>query len=219
VRHAGLGRLWISAVAGGSPVGLLKGGADQGIPGSWSPDDSRFVYYDLRGGAASLNVVRTTGEESPEILVPRANGVAGVGNLAVPQWSPANDWILYYNAGYKLISPDGKRTRTVMAPADAYVFSQDGTMLYGVRGITGQVQFFSVRVDEDKERNIGWLGLAYFPVRDDLLLSELSPTLRLSMTPDGKSVTFAIGRSSSALWLMEGLIAPKRSLLSRLRLW
>lgn len=48
---------------------------------------------------------------------------------------------------------------------------------------------------------IGSLGPEYLPI------TSLTPALRLSLTPDGKSITYSTARSTSNLWLMEGLDA------------
>ena len=48
------------------------------------------------------------------------------------------------------------------------------------------------------EKTIGSLGSEYGPD------SPLSPTLRLSLSPGGKSLTYGTGKHTSNLWLMEG---------------
>jgi hypothetical protein len=48
-------------------------------------------------------------------------------------------------------------------------------------------------------KTIGSLGRQYLPS------AELSPALRLSLAPDGKSVTYSTVKSTSNLWLAEGL--------------
>ena len=51
------------------------------------------------------------------------------------------------------------------------------------------------------QKTIGSLGREYLPV------SSLSPALRLSLAPGGKSVTYSTVKSTSNLWLAEGLSA------------
>ena len=102
-------QLWISAVAGGAPVRLLKSSADFAHAGSWSPDGNWFVYWhSTQGGKLSLNKVKTTGQAEPEVVKADVN----IGGW-VPVWSPSGEWILYPDGGVKLISPDGKTTREV----------------------------------------------------------------------------------------------------------
>ena len=49
------------------------------------------------------------------------------------------------------------------------------------------------------EKTIGSLGHEYLPA------SPLAPALRLTLIPDGKSLTYSTVKSTSDLWLMEGL--------------
>jgi Tol biopolymer transport system component len=99
-------QLWMSAVAGGSPVQLVKGGTGATFGGSWSPDGNWYVYWN-RGVPASLNKVKTTGQGLPEVLKAdlKARGTW------LPVWSPSGEWILHEDGGLKLTSPDGRTTR------------------------------------------------------------------------------------------------------------
>ena len=167
-------------------------------PGSWSPDGNWYVYLHFLDGRESLNKVKTTGGAEPEVL--KAD-VKRSGPW-VPVWSPANDWILYGDAGVKLISPDGKTTRDVSpTSATAYAFSADGRTIYGLRQpvALGRVELFSVGVGGGPEKTIGSLAPEYLP------RVSLDPSLRLSLTPDGKSLTYSISRTTSNLWLADGL--------------
>ena len=38
-------------------------------------------------------------------------------------------------------------------------------------------------------------------------MTQQTPALRLSLTPDGKSITFSTSKNTSNLWLIEGLDA------------
>ena len=137
--------------------------------------------------------MKTTGGAEPEVLK------ADVKSSWVPLWSPANDWILY---GAKLISPDGQATRDLSTTAAvAYAFSADGRMVYGLRqpAAFGRLELFSMSVAGGPERTIGSLAREYFPS------AGFSPSLRLSLTPDGRSLTYGTLRSTSNLWLMDGL--------------
>jgi hypothetical protein len=46
--------------------------------------------------------------------------------------------------------------------------------------------------------------------------SDLNPGIRFSLTPDGKSITYAAAGFESTLWLLEGFGQP--GLFSRLKL-
>jgi Tol biopolymer transport system component len=198
-------QLWMSAASGGSPVPLVKSDpAGTHFAASWSPDGNWFVYWHYTPeGGTSLNKVKTTGQADPEVLKAEVNR-----DLPwVPVWSPSNDWILHYDDGVKLISPDGKTTRDVSATsATAYAFSADGKTIYGIRKAAAgdHLELFSVSVTGGNEKVIGSLALEYLPI------SGLNPGVRLSLTPDGKSITYSIVKSSSNLWLMDGLDAVPR---------
>lgn len=198
-RAAGGARLWMSAVAGGSPVRLAKGDPEAEFPGSWSPDGNWYVYTEIKGGRASLNKVKTTGQAQPEVL--KAD-LKQAGSW-VPMWSPAGDWILYADGGVKLISPDGKTIRDLAAKsAIAYAFSTDGKTLYGIRQVAPDrpgLELFSMSVAGGTEKIIGSLGPEYRPA------SPLSPALRLTLTPDGRSIAYSTAKYTDNLWLMDGL--------------
>ncbi len=119
-----------------------------------------------------------------------------------PLWSPTNDWILFGHEGVKLISPDGKTLRDVSpTSALAYAFSANGQTIYGIRqpAALGRLELFSMSVSGGSEKTIGSLAPDYLPS------VGWAPSLRLSLTPDGKSLTYSINRTSSNLWLMDGL--------------
>jgi Tol biopolymer transport system component len=189
--------LWMSAVSGGPPVRLVKGAGTDDV-GSWSPDGNWYVYRHQEEGRESLIKVKTTGGAEPQVLkadVKRSGAWA-------PGWSPANDWILFGDNGVKLISPDGKTTREVSpTSALAYAFSADGRTIYGLRQpvFSGRVDLFSMAVTGGSEKAIGFLARDYVPAASN------NPALRLSLAPDGKSLTYSIARSTTSLWLMDGL--------------
>jgi hypothetical protein len=191
----------MSAVAGGAPVRLVKASIDADFAGSWSPDGNWFVYWHLtQAGKLSLNKVKTTGQAEPEVLKADVKRSADW----VPVWSPSGEWILYNDGGVKLVSPDGKATRDVSATsASAYAFSADGQTLYGIRKVAAgdHAELFSMRVAGGTEKTIGSLRQEYLPV------SERNPAVRLSLAPDGKSVTCSTVKVTSNLWLAEGLDA------------
>ena len=199
VERHGPGQLWMSALAGGPPVRLVKSSADTDFAGSWSPDGNWFVYWhSTQAGKRSLNKVKTTGQAEPEVV--KAD-VKRSGDR-VPVWSPSGEWILYGDEGVKLISPDGKTTREVSSmSALAYAFSTDGKTIYGIREVAGgdRLNLFSMSVAGGAEKTIGSLGSEYYPA------NNLHPALRLSLSPDGKSLTYSTEKRTSNLWLMEGL--------------
>ena len=90
-------------------------------------------------------------------------------------------------------------------------FSADSRLLYGMRE-EGEHEFlFSVDVGDGKEKIVGDAGKRNGP------RSSLSPTLRLSLAPDGKSFTYCTLAIKQNLWMLEGFTNP-RGLLARLGL-
>ena len=199
-------KMWISSVAGGAPVRLTKDDTEQPFSGSWSPDGNWFVYIAAHGEKASLKKVKTSGQAQPEELKADV-GKRGVDVPAAPVWSPAGDWILYGDAGAKLISPDGKTERDLKFTGNVFcTFSLNGALLYCgrfERGVAGGLQVFSATLDGKGERMIGSVGSEFTPS------NSFNPSLRLSLTPDGKSVTYSVVKTSSNLWLVDGLPAAK----------
>jgi serine/threonine protein kinase/Tol biopolymer transport system component len=205
LERGGTGLLWMSAVAGGSPVQVVKGNAERERAGSWSPDGKWLVYvHESHDGRSSLNKVKTTGQADPEVL--KAN--IKFAKPWLPVWSPADDWILYEDEGVNLISPDGKTTRRLSSTsAVAYTFSADGRTIYGIRPAADRLDLFSMSVAGGTERTIGSFGREHLPA------TLGGPATRLSLTADGKSITFSTNKRSSNLWLVElnGVTPPSRT--------
>ncbi len=176
---------------------LVKGSAERERAGSWSPDGKWFVYIHYEGDRSSLNKVKTTGQAEAEVLKADIKPVGAW----LPLWSPSDDWILYADGGVKLISPDGKTTRHLSSTtAVAYAFSADGQTIYGIRhAAADRLELFSVSVAGGTEKTIGSFGREHLPV------TLGGPATRLSLAPDGKSLTFSTSRNTSNLWLIEGL--------------
>lgn len=197
-------RLWISAVAGGTPIRVTHDEERAAeFAGTWSPDAAWFTYYGVRDGKADLMKVRTGGEAAPVLLKGGLNE-----SRDVPEWSPAGEWILFSNS---LISPDGKNERSLGQYGSAYfTFSKDGKLLYGLRPEKNAQVLFSVDIATGAEHVIGSGNT--FPPR-----SNLSPSIHLSLAPDGKSFIYGTGVIRNSFWILEGFKAPD-SLAARLGL-
>ncbi len=204
IERGGLARLWISAVAGGAPIRAARDDDRVGdFAGTWSPDGAWFVYYGVRGDKQEVMKVQTTGEGVPVLL---KAGVAETGD--VPTWSPSGEWIQFANS---LISSDGKTERSLPQRGQAYyAFSKDGKLLYGLRAENGKQLLFSIDIASGVERAIGSANT--FEPR-----SPFSPSIRLSVAPDGKSLTYGTGVIRNSLWILEGFNPPD-GLAARLRL-
>ena len=100
-------RIWLSTLAGGTPVPLTTGDSYQDGP-TWSPDGEWVAYINGSKNAAwSLNKIRV-GAASPIVMM------TGISPFARPQWSPDGRWILCQTPdGLKLVPPDGGDARTI----------------------------------------------------------------------------------------------------------
>ena len=69
IDHAGVTRLWISSLSGGTPIRLTNAESGFEFGGTWSPDGSHFVYLQANGGGkASLMIVRPSGDAKSILL-------------------------------------------------------------------------------------------------------------------------------------------------------
>jgi eukaryotic-like serine/threonine-protein kinase len=198
---------WISSVSGGPPVRLTNTVDAVERGGSWSPDGKQVVYWQYKGARTAIMIAKTSGEAAPVMLHER------VGN-PLPEWSPDGQWISYLDlttgGGWTLISPDGKTLRAYGEPKAVQVtFSADSRRLYGIRVDDGRNTLFSLDIATKELKNIGDVGKDFTPA------SYSNPGIRLSLSPDGKSIVFPALRRSSSLWMLEGFDPP--GLLARLR--
>jgi hypothetical protein len=124
----------------------------------------------------------------------------------VPAWSPTGEWIV---AGDALISPDGQTVRPLgHRQTDAYAFSANGKLLYGLRSAADRVVLFSLDIASGAEKIIGDAGREFSPA------SNLHPAIRFSLAPDGRSIVYGAGQFKTNLWMLDGFV-PKTSLLAR----
>jgi Tol biopolymer transport system component len=197
---------WISSVSGGPPVRLTNARNTVERIGSWSPDGGSIVYWDARDGAASVMIVKTTGEATPVVLRHR------VGD-PLPEWSPDGQWIKFQDlppALWSLISPDGKTLRVYGQPNTVQMtFSADSKKLYGIRVEGDRNILYSLDIATKEEKIVGDISKDFTPG------SYSNPGIRLSLSPDGKSILYPALRRSSSLWMLEGFEPP--NLLDSLR--
>ena len=194
-RNVGALHLWMSSVASRAMVRLTNDSALEG-PGAWSPDGNWFVYGRLMNGKEQLVKVKTTGQAAPVVVQ------ADIKVFTVPAWSPTGEWIAY---GDNLISPDGATKRSIGDhQTPYYMFSSDGKLLYGLRAEQDKELLFSFDIATGAEKVLGDLGREFRPG------NNVSPSIRFSMAPDGKSFVYSSGNFKRNLWMLEGF-APERS--------
>ena len=108
------------------------------------------------------------------------------------------------------MSPDGKTTRSLGdRKTPHFAFSSDGKLLYGLRSEKARQLLFSVDVATGAEKIVGETAGDFPPG------SNLSPSIRFSLAPDGKSFVYGSGKFTTNLWMLEGFGA-KQGLLQRL---
>jgi serine/threonine protein kinase/Tol biopolymer transport system component len=190
-------KLWEASVAGGAPVPLVDASdPDTEFAGDWSPDGNRFVYMALEGGTAKLKIVRTSGGAKPQLLAEHIDD-------AVPSWSPDGQWIFYRDdeGVDHLISPDGTRHRD-LGKFDTYSmgWARDSKTLYGIREDDGKYFAFSLDVASDpaKLHDIRQIDASQQPS------SNLNPSIRFTLTPDGKSFVYAMRKREVSIWMLTG---------------
>jgi Tol biopolymer transport system component/predicted Ser/Thr protein kinase len=188
---------WISSLGGGPPVRLTNTRDSVERGGSWSPDGSRIVYWQYHDGRPSLMIARTTGEATPALL-------REINGNTLPDWSPDGQWIAFLDrVGLNVISPDGTTIRSFEAPDTAQVtFSRDSKLLYGIRVGPTRCILFSIDIATKQTKTIGEFA------RDFVPSSYSNPGIRLSLSPDGKSILFPAQRSATGLWMLEGFTRP-----------
>jgi Tol biopolymer transport system component len=198
----GVTRLWITSLAGGTPVRLTNWEAGSEFGSVWSPDSARFAYLQFDSGMPTLAVVKTSGGAAPVELKKDVLRY-------LPDWSPAGDWITYRDEkGWNLISPDGKTTKFLgKIETDYLAFSKDGKLLYGIQ--TGETEadqdratLFSLDPVTLKQKVIKELGK---DLRPD---SNLRESIRFSLAPDGKSFVYSTAKSRSDVWMLQGYRQP-----------
>ncbi len=191
---------WISSVSGGTPVRMTNATGVVERLGAWSPDGSRIVYWQFKDGAASVMVVKSSGEATPTPIRER------VGNV-VPEWSPDGQWILFLdpnqNGGWSIVSPDGKTAKAFgELNVSRMSFSADSKRLYGIRVEADRCVLLSVDLESKAEKTIGEFSKDFAPA------SYSNPSVRLSASPDGKSILYPAIRRSTGLWMLEGFDQP-----------
>jgi serine/threonine protein kinase/Tol biopolymer transport system component len=194
--------LWMISSGGGAAVRMTNETNASEFAGSWSPDGVWFVYLRLANGKVDLMKVKTSGEAAPVVM----KADIDPNNSAVPCWSPTDEWIGYSDKGDKLISPDGSRQKDLGdRQSSASAFSADGKTLFGMR----KEDLIATTIATGAERVIGNVG------KDNGPRSNQGPAIRMSLAPDGKSVTYGTTRYKNNVWMFEGF-TPKMGMLERL---
>jgi len=193
-------RIWVSPLAGGTPVPLTTNDAYQDGP-TWSPDDEWVAYISGTQRTSWSLVKSRVGGATPVQLR------AGVSPFVRPQWSPDGRWILCQTTeGLLLVAADGTTTRTLSADEwFAYAWNADGSRIFGLRPSEDLHHFQIAAIDAASGRvtilnpNLGSIPQANQPIRG------------FSGRRDDGFLT-SIARVRSDIWLLEGFHAPPTGL-------
>jgi Tol biopolymer transport system component/DNA-binding winged helix-turn-helix (wHTH) protein len=184
--------LWMSSLTGGAPMRLRSGAANGERAGSWSPDGAWYAYQELTDGGLFLKRVRVSGTSEPETLA--TSGASPV----VPVWSPDGRWILFDDNGLKLAPADGGPTRELGVKDALCAFALTPELLYCIDDRSGASKLVE-RTFDGVVRIVGSVSPEHRPA------ASVGPGLRLSLTPDGEGVTYAVGNRRAQLLLADGL--------------
>jgi len=189
-----LGHIWISPLAGGTPVAVTKSDNFEFGP-AWSPDGNWLTFFSSAGG---LMKVRVGGTEPPVML--RKDLCR---NPA--QWSPDGQWIACsVDGGVELLSPDGKQTRRVGNRSSWVTWSADSRQLYALsQGDGAKWLLDSIDIASGTERTISDLGSQY------LFASTNASSFVLSLSNDHTSLAASVINYQTDIWMLEGFAQPR----------
>ena len=192
---AGGGRrrsLAISPIGGGTPTIISDGYAP-----TWSLDGSTIAFLWLKpDGTIPVATIRVGSDDPPMEIIPQRGGIGA------PEWSPDGLWIAASSGqGIELSSPDGKEQRTLPGlNGAALAWSKDSKTIYGLTFQAAQPVLSAMDVMTGNIRKIADYDLNFQP----LLENAYTGSLRLSLSPDGKSFVTSVATNQADLWILDG---------------
>jgi Tol biopolymer transport system component len=191
---AGGGRrrsLSISPVGGGTPTVIADGYAP-----TWSREGDRLAFLWLKpDGTIPLATLRVGSDDPPmEIMPPRGFGS--------PEWSPSGEWIAVPSTrGVELTSADGNQQKFFPGMnGAALAWSRDSKTIFGLMFQSPQPALLAMDATSGSVRKIADYDLTFQP----LLENAYTGTIRLCLSPDGKSVVTATAANQADLWILDG---------------
>jgi Tol biopolymer transport system component len=185
--------IWVAGVAGGALARLTNDqGGNQWSP-TWSPDSNYIAFFEST--SRQVMKARVGASAAPEPIMDCARP-----GECLAEWSPKGDWIAVRSdaRGIVLVSPDGKQQRVLRpTPYQSIVWKRDGTALIGVVLEQGQLRIHSLDVATATER------LLHSMTTDIAFDAMYSSGVRLTLSPDGKTMLAGRRSVSSDLWMLE----------------
>ena len=184
---------WISSMSGGAPAPLGD------FTGSWSPDGKWMAVL-----TTALTKARVGSGEKPIVLADQGCGF-------LPSWSPDGSRILCSANGvlYTISAEGGPPEFLNKEYEPIAVWSRDMRYIYAIR-------------NADNKRQLGrleWKKGVFQPIVDVPKEWRFNTpsfgAVRLSLSPDGKSLATTVTRSTGDIWILEGL-QPSPTLWQRL---
>lgn len=197
-------RLWITPVAGGTPVMLADGTTVFEDAPTWAPKGDWLAYLASVGNLGSLHLLKAqVGSRSAPVTL-YSEGIPPF--VARPQWSPDGSWILCETfEGLTLIDANGTRAPRVISEGGwfTYGWDKEGRRIYGLRTTDDQNHFMLVSVNpDDGEQRVINANLGTIP-------QALQPIRGFSRLPSGAFLT-SIARVRSDIYLIEGFQLPRK---------
>jgi Tol biopolymer transport system component len=183
---------WLIPLTGGTPRAFLGQGA---AAPSWSPDDTRLVYFTNGDGDPISLADRTTADARPLVVDTPGFFARGMHNHN-PVWSPDGQW-LYFAHGLEpteemnvwRVRPSGgapEQLTSLRAAANHLAPIDERTLLYAARADDGSGPWlWSLDVETKVTRRVA-SGLEHYS--------------SVSASRDGRRVVTTVSTSTASLW-------------------
>ncbi len=192
---AGGGRrrsLAISPVGGGTPTIVSDGYA-----ATFSPDGASIAFLWLKqDGTIPVATLHLGSDQPPTEILPQRGEQA-------PEWSPSGEWIAAPRGfDIELVAPASGAVRVLArVPASAIAWSRDSSTIYAFAYQGPQPPSLSaVDVRTGNVRKIADYNFTVQP----LLENTYTGGIRLSLSPDGKSLATATATNQADIWILDG---------------